>query len=263
MSKKNKLSVLIIAGNEEKNIKDCLESVKWADEIVLIDSESKDKTIEIAKQFTDKIFIKKWEGFSPQRKYGLEKVSYDWVLSLDADERVSDELKNEIQRLLNSEPKFDSYLIPRKNFFLGKHITSCNWSPDYQLRLFKKNKASVTNRKVHEGYYVEGERGKLKGKLIHYTHQSIAVTIDKINYYSTLEAQEKFNKKKVSCLDILIHPFAAFFSHFILRRGFKDGIHGLMVSIIHAMTNILTYMKIWEIQNTGNRNMQLNEKEKK
>ncbi len=268
MSSKQKLSVLIIAGNEEKNIKDCLESVKWADEIVLIDSESKDNTVEIAKQYTDKIFAKKWEGFAAQRKFGLDKVSHDWVLSIDADERVTEELRNEITELINIlpsvvqkdeninlKPKFDSYLIPRKNYFLGKHITTCNWYPDYQLRFFRKDKAAVTNRKVHEGYFVEGRRGKLKGELIHLTHQSIAGTINKINYYSTLEAEEKVNKKKVSALGIVLHPAAAFFNHFIVRKGFKDGVHGLMISIIHAMTNMLTYMKIWEMQNTKGKNM--------
>lgn len=246
---REKISVIIIAGNEEQNISECLESVTWCDEIILVDSESTDKTVEIAKEFTDKIFIKKWEGFAPQKRYSLEQASNEWVISIDADERVSPELKNEIERILEGNSQFDGFKIPRENYFLGKAIKSCGWYPDYQLRLFKTSKTKVTERKVHEGFIVDGEVGKLDNVLIHYTHQKISETINKINHYSTLEAEEKFGEKKVKPLQILTHPIAAFLNHFISRKGYKDGVYGLMISIIHAMTNMLTYMKLWEMQN--------------
>ena len=244
-----RISAIIIAGNEEKNIRPCLESVKWCDEIILVDSASSDKTVEIAKEFTDKIFIKKWEGFAIQKRFSLEQASNEWVLSIDADERVSDGLRKEIEELLSSEPKADGYKIPRENYFLNKPIRSCGWYPDYQLRLFKKSKTKVTDRKVHEGFIVEGKVEKLKNVLIHFTHQNISETITKINHYSTLEAEEKVNRKKAKPHQIITHPVAAFLNHFISRRGYKDGIHGLMISLIHATTNMLTYMKLWEMQN--------------
>lgn len=248
---RKKISAIIIAGNEEKNIRDCLESVKWCDEIILVDSESIDKTVEIAKEYTDKIFIKKWEGFADQKKYLLEKAANEWVLSLDADERVSDELREEVENLLINETQYDGYKIPRESYFLNKKIKHCGWYPDYQLRLFQKSKTQVTERKVHEGFIVDGKVGTLKNNLIHFTHQNIAETISKINSYSTLEAEEKFDKKKVKPLQILTHPIAAFLNHFFSRKGYKEGVHGLMISLIHAMTNMLTYMKLWEMQNNN------------
>jgi glycosyltransferase involved in cell wall biosynthesis len=148
--KRKTLSVAIIAGNEEKKIGDCLESVKWADEIIVVDSGSTDRTVEIAKRYTDKVFIRKWEGYAPQKQFAIDQATCDWILSLDADERVSPELKDEILKILESETEFDGFYIPRRNFFLGKWIKSCGWYPNYQLRLFKKGKAKVTQRKVHE-----------------------------------------------------------------------------------------------------------------
>lgn len=251
---KKKLSVIIIVYNEEKNIKDCLDSVKWADEIVLVDSESSDNTVNIAMNYTDKIFIRKWEGYSSQRKFSLEKASNEWILSLDADERVSDGLKKEIETVLTNDDGINGYYIPRRNYFLNKIITSCFWYPDYQLRLFRKNFTHVVNRKIHEGFEVEGNKGYLKGDIIHFTHQNLNDTFKKINEYSSLQAEEKFNGRKIKLHDLILHPLAAFLNHFISRKGYKDGVYGLMVSLIHMMTNMMTYMKIWELQNVKNKN---------
>lgn len=248
MENKKKLSVLIIAGNEEKNIRDCLESVKWADEIIVVDSESKDKTVEIAKEYTEKVFINMWEGFAAQRKYSLSKASNEWILSLDADERISPELKIEITNTINNPAGFSGYYIPRRNYFLDKIIKSCFWYPDYQLRLFKKESANVTDKKVHEGFFVSGETGKLNSDIIHFTHQSIHETFAKVNNYTSLNAEERVDGKKVKAHHLILNPLAAFLNHFISRKGYKDGIYGLMVSLIHSMTNMLTYMKIWELQ---------------
>ena len=157
---KNPISVLIIAGNEEKNIRDCLESVKWADEIVVIDSFSTDNTFNIALEYTPNVYQNRWNGFSEQRKYGNSKVRNEWVLALDADERVTPELKEEIIALLCDSHKYDSYYIPRRNYFLGKHITTCYWYPDNRLRLFKKCITKITDTKVHEKYESGRERDK-------------------------------------------------------------------------------------------------------
>jgi glycosyltransferase involved in cell wall biosynthesis len=247
--KRKTLSVAIIAGNEEKKIGDCLESVKWADEIIVVDSESTDRTVEIAKRYTDKVFIRKWEGYAPQKQFAIDQATCDWILSLDADERVSPELKDEILKILESETEFDGFYIPRRNFFLGKWIKSCGWYPNYQLRLFKKGKAKVTQRKVHEGFVVDGKVGYLRGDIIHLTHMTLKETFAKINEYSSLSAEEKSKRKKVKGIDLILHPFSAFLSHYVLKGGFRDGVYGLMVSLNHAMTNLQTYMKIWELQN--------------
>lgn len=248
MTDKIKLSVLIIAGNEEKNITDCLESVRWAEEIIVVDSESTDRTVEISKKFTNKVFIHKWEGFAGQRRFSLSQATNDWVLSIDADERVSPELKEEIIKTINSNSEVDAFYIPRRNYFLDKVITTCFWYPDYQLRLFKRNKANVADKKVHEGFYVEGPTGKLSGDIIHFTHQSIHETFAKVNNYTSLNAEERIHGKKIKALNFVLNPLAAFLNHFISRKGYKDGIYGLMVSLIHSITNMLTYMKIWELQ---------------
>lgn len=252
------LSVVIITGNEEKRIRDCLESVKWADEIIVVDSESIDRTVEIAREYTDKIFVRRWEGYAPQKQFAIEQATCDWILSLDADERVSPELKLEIEGILATETEYEGFYIPRRNFFLGKWIRSCGWYPNYQLRLFKKGKGCVTKRKVHEGFVVDGKVGYLKGDIIHYTHMELKSTFAKINEYSSLSAEEKAERRIVKGIDLILHPLSAFLGHYIFRGGFKDGVHGLMVSLIHAMTNMQTYMKIWELQNVksqGDRNI--------
>lgn len=248
---KEKISVIIIAGNEEANIKECLESVSWADEIILVDSLSHDRTIEIAKLFTNDIFVKKWEGYTVQRKYAISKTKNNWIFSIDADERVSPELKDEIINTLESPNGFSGYEIPRRNYFLNKNIKSCFWYPDYQLRLFRKDRVEVTNRKVHEGYIVNGTVAKLNFDLIHLTHQTLTQVVAKINLYSSLDAEERVNEKDIKWFNLVLNPTAAFLNHFISRKGYKDGIYGFMISALHAITTLLTYMKIWELQNNN------------
>jgi len=245
------ISVIIIAGREEGNIAACLESVRWAHEIVVVNSESKDRTVEIAKQFTDKVFVRKWEGYASQKNFSMLQASNEWILSIDADERVSPELLEEIKDLDYTDA--DGFYIPRRNYFLDKVVRSCGWSPDYQLRLFKKSKTKLSDRQVHEGFVVDGKKKYLKNELIHYTHTSLTNTLEKINEYSTLEAEEKSHKIRMVGMKIFLKPIWEFFHHFILRRGFTDGVHGLMVSIIHAMTKTQVYMKIWEMQNVRDR----------
>jgi (heptosyl)LPS beta-1,4-glucosyltransferase len=244
----NKISVIIITKDEEKNISDCLKSVEWADEIIIVDAESSDKTIELAKVFTNKIFIRKWEGYVPQKKYALSLASNEWVLSVDADERITPELKNEILNISSGDS--DSYKIRRKNFLLNKEITSCGWGNDYQLRLFKKEKTDLTDRLVHEGFTVDGKVGKLENPMLHYTFSSFTDYFNKINYYTSLKAEELFKqKRKVNGWTIFSHTVSAFFLFFINKRGFKDGVRGLIISLLHSVSTMLNYIKLWELQN--------------
>jgi glycosyltransferase involved in cell wall biosynthesis len=247
------LSVTIICKNEEENIRECLESVKWVDEIILVDSYSIDRTIEIAKEYTDKIYQQEWLGFAKQREFALSKVSKEWVFPLDADERCSPELKDEILSVIKSENKFKGYRIPRKSFFLNKWIKHGGWYPGYQTRLFLKEKAYVADRLVHEGYEINGETGFLKNNILHYTVNSISDYMGRVNHYSTLQAVEKSKKKKIKISDILFRPIASHIQQFILKRGFLDGIYGLMVTNFDVITNMLTYMKAWELQHKSNK----------
>ena len=210
----NKISVIVITKDEEKNISDCLKSVEWTDEIIVVDAESTDNTVDHAKKFTDKVFIKKWEGYVPQKKYALSLASNKWTLSLDADERITPELKTEILNL--SLDDISGYKIRRRNFLLNKEITSCGWGNDYQLRLFEKEKTNMTDRLVHEGFTADGKVRKLKNPMLHYTFS---------------------------------HTFSAFFVFFFTKRGFKDGVYGLIISLLHSVSTMLNYIKLWELQN--------------
>lgn len=244
----NKISVTVITKDEERNISDCLKSVAWADEIIVVDSESTDRTIELAKQFTDKIFIRKWEGYVPQKRYALGLAANEWVLSLDADERITPELKEEILNL--SPGDLFGFKIRRKNFLMNKEITSCGWEKDYQLRLFKKDKTDLNERLVHEKFVAEGKIGTLKNPMLHFTFSSFEEYLSKINIYTSLKAQELFKKKKkVGGWTIFSHTVSAFFAFFIIRRGFKDGIYGLIISLLHSVSTMMNYIKLWELQN--------------
>jgi glycosyltransferase involved in cell wall biosynthesis len=245
-----KITGIIICKNEEDSIEECLKSISWCDEIVVVDSGSTDKTIEIAKKYTDKIFFNEWKGFSEQRKFALTKVSNEWVFVLDADERCTDELASEIKTVLSfTDFKSKGFYIPRKSFFLNKWVKHCGWYPDYKLRLFDKNFVKISDRLVHEGYEVNAETNKLKNDILHYTVNSISEFTEKINHYSSLSALEKANKKKITFLYLFFIPSFEFAKKFIFQAGFLDGITGLMVSYFHMITKLLTYMKMREIQN--------------
>lgn len=242
-----KISAIIITKNESQNIEDCLQSIQWADEIIVVDSGSIDDTVEIARKYTDKVIYNKWKGYAEQKSFALQLAKNEWVLSLDADERVTESLRNEI---LNTDlEKFDGYLIKRDNYFLGKKIRGCGWGNDYQLRLFRKSKTTLTKRLVHEAFYVDGKIDYLKGSIIHFSYRNFKDAFDKINYYSTLEAIEKQNRKKFIVLYVVITPLIAFLQHFIIRKGYIDGIYGMFISLLHAYTKLQVQMKIWELKN--------------
>ena len=244
-----KISVIMIVKNEESFLEEALKSVSWADELIIVDGESTDNTIKIAAKYTSRIFVNKWEGFAAQKKFALNLASNDWVFNLDADERVSDNLKKEINDL--DFKKADGFKVPRKNYLLDRHIASCGWDNDYQLRLFRKSKVTVTERLVHEGFEIIGLTEKLKSTLIHLTFVSIERIVSKINTYSSLEAREKFrNTQRVKIHTIILHTLSAFLKDFFPLKGYKDGIYGFVVSLFSGITTLLVYVKIWELQNS-------------
>lgn len=250
------LSVTIITLNEEENIRDCLESVKWADEIVVLDSYSSDKTTDICKEYTDKVHSEReWHGFGRQKNLCIEKAKGPWILNIDADERVTPELRKEIEGILSGKQEnLNGFYIPRKSFFIGKWIRYCGWYPDYNLRLFRKDKGRFSERLVHESVELKGKTGHLKNPLEHYTYKSISDYLLRTDKYSRLAAKEMFNNgKKGNYFDILLRPLATFLKMFILKRGFLEGYRGLILSCLYASYTLSKYAKLWEMTNTDHK----------
>lgn len=243
-----KLSVILIAKNEERNIKACLSSVEWADEIVvLVDSRTEDKTAELAQQFTTKVYTIEWRGYSSTKNVAIEKSTGEWIFWIDADERVTQELKDEIQRAISRSDDVDGYMIPRLAHFLGRWIKHCGWYPGYVLRLFKRGSAHFNDALVHEGLEFEGKIGKLSQPLLHYTDREIEHYFRKYNEYTSLASKDIYRKgKKFHVIDLIFRPFFTFIKMYILRLGFLDGIQGLILSVFSANYVFTKYAKLWE-----------------
>jgi glycosyltransferase involved in cell wall biosynthesis len=240
------VSVVIVTRNEEKNIGDALESVKDFEDIVVVDSFSEDRTVEICKKYTYRVYQHEWQGYAKQKQMAVDYAEKPWVLILDADERVTQRLKSEIMEEIKNA-SFSGFYIPRKNFFLGKWIRHGGWRPDYTLRLFLKDMAFIEDRKVHEKVVVKGKVGYLKNPLEHYTYRTVSDYIKKMDRYSTLSAEE-LREKGVNpgLITMVVHPLSTFFKMFFLRGGFMDGIHGLILAILYSYYTLLKYLKLWE-----------------
>ena len=245
------LSVILITKNEETNLKDCLESVSFADEIIVVDSQSSDKTQEIARSFGAKLEITSdWPGFGPQKNRALNLATQDWVLSIDADERVTPELKQEILTAIASPNAADCYAIPRSSWYCGRFMKHSGWYPDYVDRLFKRGSAKFSDHLVHERLLPTGSSGKLNNHFLHYSYRDFSQVLKKVDVYSSAAAQQAFKQGKKGGLgEALIHGFWAFFRTYVLRRGFLDGKHGLALAISNAATSYYKYLKLWQLQN--------------
>jgi glycosyltransferase involved in cell wall biosynthesis len=243
-----KISAVVITKNEELNIKECLETLRWADEIIIIDSNSTDNTTEIAAKFTDKIFLIDSDVFSEKRIMSFEKCSNDWILFLDADERLTPELQEE---LININPAIDikGYRINRRNYYFGQWLKHSGVYPDKHIRLFNKQFANITPRIIHEGVEINGNVAELSGEMIHYSFRDMTHMIDKINLYSTLEAREKLeNNKQISKLGVFTHAVSTFLRVYISRKGFKDGSGGFFISFCYSMVSFLSLLKLLKLQ---------------
>jgi glycosyltransferase involved in cell wall biosynthesis len=239
------LSVAIITHNEEENIRDALESVKWADEIVVVDSQSDDRTVEICKEYTDKVFTSEWLGYAAQKNKAVSLTTQPWVLVLDADERVTDDLKSEILKTVNDLSSKDGYYIARKNHFAGRWIRHGGWWPDYTLRLFRRGKGAFQQREVHESIKVEGKTGYLKNPLEHFTYKDTADYLKRMEKYSTLAAKELHKEGRRSCvLDLILRPAATFLRMFFLQAGFLDGAYGLKLASLYSRYTFNKYSKL-------------------
>jgi len=245
-----KLSIAIITYNEEPNIRRTLESVRWADEIVVVDSGSTDKTVEICQEYTDKVVYQEWLGFSSQKNFAIDNTTGEWVLSLDSDEPVEPELGDEIRRIVASPDTFDGYRIPRKTYFLDKQIRHGGWYPDYNLRLFRKGKGRFENRAVHEAIKVEGRIGTTEHALLHYAYPDLTSYMTSINKYSSLAvdvlAEKGISRFKTGWVNIILRPPATFMHKYFLRLGFLDGKAGLVLNLFHSYYVFAKYAKAWE-----------------
>lgn len=239
----NKISIIIITFNEAHNIRACLESVKWADEIIIVDSGSNDDTVAICKEFTHKVFVNDWPGFGAQKNKALSLASNPWVLSLDADEVVTSGLKDAIINTIQN-PRQDAYYLLRRSYFLGKLIKHGNWSRDYVLRLFKKDKARFSLDPVHERLLVDGTCGKLPQLLLHYTQPTLADALSKLNRYSSLGSEKKA-QHTLSFLTPFLKGLWTFLRGYFFRGGFLDGKHGLILAILNAEESYYKYLKAY------------------
>jgi glycosyltransferase involved in cell wall biosynthesis len=243
-----RISAITITYNEEANIEECLRGVSWADEIIVVDAMSTDATCDIAARFTPKVFRKPWQGYAEARRHAIGQARSEWILSLDADERVTPELRDEIQAVLE-QPESDGYLIPRKAYFLGRWIKHCGWYPGYVLRLFKRSEVRVTEKMVHEGLRVNGRVGTLDNHLLHYTYPSVESYFGRFERYTALAAQElDATGRKARISDIILRPPFQFAKMYIAKLGFLDGMEGFILCVFSSLYVFVKYVKLWEIQ---------------
>jgi glycosyltransferase involved in cell wall biosynthesis len=242
------LSVVIITLNEEANLPRTLESVKWADEIVVLDAGSTDRTREIAESFHARFFVEPWKGFAAQKNSALQKATGDWVLSLDADEEVEPALGQEIRETLSKNPAESGFWIPRKNFFLGRWIRHGGFYPDPKLRLVRRGQGAFEERLVHEDLRIQGVTAKIQNHLLHHAYPTLDSYLEHMNRYSSLGAEMAVVKRQVgfSFLDIVIRPRLTFLYNYFLRGGFLDGREGLLLHLYHADYVSWKYAKAWE-----------------
>jgi len=244
-----KLSVTVITRNEAEDIADALSSVRFADEIIVVDSRSTDDTAAIARQHTERVVVRDWPGYIEQKNYAASIANHDWILSVDADERVTPALAAEIQRVLAAEPGDAAFRIPRVTFHLGRWIRTTDWYPDYQVRLYDRRHARWTGRYVHEAVTVDGTLGRLRGELQHFAYGDIADHLETIDRYTTLAARQMYESgRRAGLLQIAGHPPLAFLRNYILRGGIRDGAVGFIVSALNSYYVFLKFAKLWELE---------------
>lgn len=242
-----KLSVTIITLNEELNIRACLESVRWADEILVSDSKSGDRTVEICKAYGARVFNDEWLGFGRQKNLIAGRARNNWILNIDADERVTSDLRKEMENALNNG-RCEGYFIPRKNFFGKKWIKHCGWYPDYNLRLYRKDNGQFSERDVHEAVKIEGRIGHLRNPMEHYTYKDVSDYLRRMDRYSTLAAEEMLkNGKSAGLVDLTLRPCFTFLKMFLLQKGFLEGYNGIILSGLYAAYTFSKYAKLREM----------------
>ena len=244
------LSVVIIAKNEEQKLPDCLESVRWAKEIIVVDDESTDRTVEIAKRYTDKVIPKKMDIEGKHRNFAYSKATQGWVLSLDADERVSPELAAELKNVIaQDDSTYSGYAIPIKTFIGKRWIRQAGYYPARKLRLHRKGTFRYEETNVHPRAFFDGREQPLTGDIIHYGYRDFTHFIDKLNSQTTLEAKKWIeDKRPIGVFKVMYKAIDRFFRHYFLKKGYQDGFMGFIMSICHALYQLFTYAKYLELK---------------
>ena len=243
------VTATVITLNEAANLRAALASLSWADEIIVVDSESRDDTVAIAREFTDRVIVRPWPGYVAQKNFAAGEARHDWIFSLDADERVSPALAEEIKALVAGGPSATGYRVPRVTFHLGRWLRSTDWYPDYQLRLYDRRRARWAGRLVHESVTADGAVIDLRGELLHYAYRDLAHHVQTMDRYTSLAARQMFEDgRRAGWFDLAVHPPAAFLRNYLLRGGFRDGAPGLIVSAMNARYVGLKFAKLWELQ---------------
>jgi glycosyltransferase involved in cell wall biosynthesis len=246
-----KLSVTVITRNEAADLDDALASVAWADEIVVVDSGSTDETAAIARRRTDRVVVRDWPGYVEQKNYAASIASHDWILSLDADERVTPQLADEIKGVVSGAPSEAAFRIPRVTFHLGRWVRTTDWYPDYQTRLYDRRAAQWTGQYVHEAVTVRGPIGRLRGELQHYAYRDIADHLETIDRYTTYAARQMREAgRRAGLFDLAVHPPLAFLRNYIARGGIRDGVPGFVISALNSYYVFLKFAKLWEIDSS-------------
>lgn len=239
------LSVIIITKNEAENIRDCLESVAWADEIIVVDSGSSDATVEICRELGAQVHVHDWPGFGPQKNRALGYATNEWVLSIDADERVTPELRAEIEEAM-AKPQEEAYEMPRLSSFCGRFMRHSGWYPDYVLRLFRRGKGCFSDALVHESVQVQGNVARLQQPLLHYSYRDFDDVLSKLNSYSSAASVMLQRRgKKGNLAQAVLHGLWAFIRTYFLRAGFLDGREGFMLAVMNAENSYYRYIKLW------------------
>lgn len=239
-----KISATIIAFNEERNIARVIESLRCCDEILVLDSGSNDRTVELASKHGARVIDCSWHGYAAQKNIAAELAAHDWILALDADESLSEALEAEIWQIKKSGPEFDGYTMPRLAQYLGRWILHSGWYPDRKVRLFNRQKAKWVGEFVHESVKVEGSVGHLESNLLHFTCSSLSEHLRSMDGYTTLAAQELVTRgKNLAVTRLLFDPPWTFFQTYVLKLGFMDGVEGLTIAYMAALYNFLKYSK--------------------
>lgn len=243
------ISATVITRNEEADIEEALLSLKWADEIVVVDCGSTDATLEICRRHTDRIFHRPWTGYVDQKNHALECARHDWIFSLDADERVSPELAGEIGRLRVAGFSHAGYRIPRVARFMNRWIRHGDWYPDPQLRLFDRRRGRWQGGRVHESVKVDGSVGRLEGEIHHYTYRSLSEYLQRLDLYSALAARDYRDRgRRATPWSLVANPFMTFIRAYFLKRGFLDGVPGLMAALMGSVSVYFKYARLYEMQ---------------
>ena len=248
------LGCVIITKNEEANIHDCLASVAWISERVVVDAESTDRTVELARAAGARVLVRPWPGFGPQKNYAMDEASAEWILMVDADERIPQPLQAEIGSRIDAWRPGDpeAYEIPRRNYFYGAWVRHAGVYPDYQIRLVRKGSARYNDVPVHENLVVQGPVGRLIHPMDHFTERRIRDHFRKFGLYTTLAAQEKGRTVcRVSAIDLIFRPLVVFTKSYLLKQGFRDGVRGLIVSGFASMYTFVKYAKLWAMTASG------------